>query len=181
MGARHDQITALAAQSRSRLDAIEADSRRGDDEKREAAATERREFSKDIARYKARECAADLIGKLPLAIDLGDGRNALILTAETLPNDDAVRITVRVEQDGKDVTPAGLNPWTIVNPPMLVQDAAGEVEISSEADSEEIDHWSVDEDGEPIAIFKPQTITRRYREDPAENIAALIRLKLRGR
>lgn len=39
-----------------------------------------------------------------------------------------VSLSVRVTRDGRDITPPDLNPISYVNPPILVPDAAGDVD-----------------------------------------------------
>lgn len=71
----------------------------------------------------------------------------------------AVRIYVRITRNanGRDVTPDDLNPIDIVNPPILVDDPAGDVVIT-------------DEDGE-----------HRYREDLEAILIGIVRDLLRQR
>ena len=54
----------------------------------------------------------------------------LTITSLAMDGDNA-RVTVRVDDGGSDVTPPTLNPVIIVNPPILVPDANGDIERSS--------------------------------------------------
>jgi hypothetical protein len=65
------------------------------------------------------------------SIEVGKGRIVTIDSIEALPKNDAVKLTITLTQDGKDVTPKGFNPWIIANPPTLVDDPNGDVVIES--------------------------------------------------
>ena len=78
---------------------------------------------------------------------------------------DAFRIRVRIERisNSRDVTPDDLNPIVVVNPPYLVEDAAGDVTIKG----------TDPETGEPV--------THTYREDLEANLLGIVRDILRER
>ena len=60
------------------------------------------------------------------------------LTAAMDASSGDVLFTARIEKAGVDVTPPDLNPIRIVNPPYLVEDAAGDVTIAYlDADGQE--------------------------------------------
>lgn len=75
-------------------------------------------------------------------------------------------LTVRVERDGRDVTPADLNPVRIVNPPLLVPDPAGDVVVEERSTDRRTGVETVE--------------TVRYREDPAAALLVVLRDLIRG-
>lgn len=75
-------------------------------------------------------------------------------------------LTVRVERDGRDVTPADLNPVRIVNPPLLVPDPAGDVVVEERSTDRRTGAETVE--------------TVRYREDPAAALLVVLRDLIRG-
>jgi hypothetical protein len=115
---------------------------------------------KEVARYKARECRDALTLRLPVVVSLGGTREARIVACETLLNDAAVKMTVHVFQNDVDVTPEGLNPWIVVNPPMLVDDPAGDVVLRSR---------------DPI---DGSETVRTLREDPVAVLEGIVARKL---
>lgn len=132
MGARFDAIAALAV-----------------------AATNQTQAAKDISRYKTEQAVAAFTAS-PVEIPIKGTQTATIKSVEALPNNDGVRLTVAVFDAGKDVTPPDLNPWIVLNPPMLVEDAAGDVQIAA-----------MDRDG--------KAVTRTFREDPAAVLVDIVR------
>jgi len=120
-------------------------------------------MSREIARYKVRESANAL--SVPLSIPLSDRRQARVVAVERLRADDAIKLTVAVYDDRADVTPEDLNPWIIVNPPMLVDDPSGDIVLDI-----------IEPDPKTGEIIK--TGERRLREDPSAAIIDLIRRKL---
>lgn len=147
---RRDAIDAIVATSADRLAAISSQ-KVSPSEKQAAIATEQAETAQTLLRYKAEQAHAAVT--VPSVIDLGGKRQAHITSAEVAG--DALQITVSVIENGKDVTPESLNPWIIVNPPMLVSDPAGDVEIVGDAGQK-----------------------RMFREDPEAAIADIVRRNL---
>lgn len=75
-------------------------------------------------------------------------------------------LTGRLERNGRDVTPADLNPIRIVNPPVLVPDPAGEVAIEQRTTDR---------------LTGIETVTtERYREDPAAALLLVLRDLIKG-
>lgn len=66
----------------------------------------------------------------------------------------AVELSVRITRDGVDITPADLNPLIYVNPPTIVSDPAGEIDLGPERG--------------------------RFREDPRAALLIAVRETLRG-
>jgi hypothetical protein len=81
-------------------------------------------------RIKAQALAAmtDLIGE---SVDRGAFRITLT-DIDYYPAHDALRFRLRINRisNGNNVTPADLNPIIVVNPPILVDDAAGDIVLS---------------------------------------------------
>jgi hypothetical protein len=83
----------------------------------------------EVARYKARESRDALFSHLPIVIPLSSTREAHIVSAEMSSDDNALQMVVRVFDGRRDVSPNNLNPWFVINPPMLMEDASGDITI----------------------------------------------------
>jgi hypothetical protein len=159
MAARHEHIQALADEARIRRAAIGVDGRLSEAERAAALARDVRETAKAVARYKAAEHYKVLDAfALPHVIELSGGRAVTIGKLTRPPDDDYLEIFILWTKNG--ATQPFDNPWRIVNPPLLVADPAGDVELVG-----------LDADGNEER--------RRYREDPLAVLVGLMERKLR--
>lgn len=159
MGARHEHIQSLVDASRIRRAALSVDARLSDSAREAALTRETRDTATAIRRYKAGEHRKGLEGlTLPHAISLSGNRRVIIKQVVSAPDDDWLEIVISWTKDG--VPRPFSNPWRIVNPPLLVQDAAGDVEIVGQ-----------DIDGNEER--------RTYREDPLAVLTGLMERRLR--
>lgn len=139
MAARHEHIQSLIA---------------GEGAGRDPASTAR-----TIVRYKVAQHHAELT-KLPLPhkIALSGNRTVIIENSRAVTGDDYLEIVISWTKDGA-AQPFD-NPWRIVNPPLLVSDPAGDVDLVG-----------VDVDGNEERT--------RYREDPLAVLTGLMERRLR--
>lgn len=124
MGERNDAIAALVADADSKATVIATDNGKDAAQKQVEIAAVRLKASKDLNAYKAAQLLG-VLGNLPLDIPLSGKRVVTVRSATATP--DYLELTVSLTVAGVDATPANFNPWRIVNPPMLVPDAAGDV------------------------------------------------------
>ena len=94
------------------------------------------------AAHKAAAMAAmaDMIGA---SVDRGAFR-ITITDLDYYPVRDALRIRIRVNRisNGNNVTPAGVNPIIVVNPPILIDDPAGDI-VRTWTDRQGVEHTRV--------------------------------------
>lgn len=119
---------------------------------------------RDIAGLRARGLAdvAAVVGRSlvrgSVQIDLLAGPEHVLHATRDLDGDPVsvagVRMTLRFLRNGIDVTPPDFNPWTVINPPLLVEDPVGEIDLGPAAGG-------------------------RYREDPAAAIREVVLQKAR--
>ena len=115
--------------------------------------------SLEIKRLKAAEHRKAIEAlSLPRLVELSAKRAVTIETLRAVPEDDYLEIVISWTKDG--VPRPFSNPWRIVNPPLLVPDPAGDVEIPSQ-----------DIDGNPQV--------ERFREDPLAVLVDLMERKLK--
>ena len=112
---------------------------------------------RDRARVKAQAMAvlSDMVGK-------SVARGAFTITLASLslhPRQDLLVFTLKVTRtsNGKDVTPADLNPIRVYNPPILVDDPAGDIVQTST---------------DPVT---QEVTTRRLREDLRACLLDIVR------
>ena len=74
---------------------------------------------------------ADAFAAITDVVTFTGARFSVTVLARPTRDGEGVRINVRITRNanGNDVTPSDLNPILIVNPPYLVEDAAGDVYI----------------------------------------------------
>lgn len=100
------------------------------------------------------------VGKLPLAVDAGGGRQVMV-TKAVMTKDRRLRLHLRFLLDGKDVTPADGALHFVTGPPLLIADPAGTEE-----------RVRLDPDGKQVV--------RTYRVDPEAALRpALIALAVK--
>jgi hypothetical protein len=62
------------------------------------------------------------------SVGRGERRLTILEGPDAVPGGVRVVVSVTRMSDGVDVTPTGLNPVTIINPPLLVPDASGPIQ-----------------------------------------------------
>lgn len=87
------------------------------------------------------------------------GQRVVTITERPHVVDGAVQLGVRVMRGTRDVTPPDLNPIRIVNPPVLVPDDAGDVELMATT---------------RLPDGTRAQVAHRFREDPAEALRRVI-------
>lgn len=94
---------------------------------------------RDRARIKAQAMGilTDMIGQ---SVDRGAFR-ITITDLDFYPARDALRIRIRVNRisNGNNVTPAGVNPIIVINPPILVDDPQGTI-VQTWTDPQGVEH-----------------------------------------
>lgn len=120
-----------------------------------------------VPREERQRIKAEAVSALPRLASrtISRGRWRVTITADPVAVQRkgtwCAELAVRIDRDGKDVTPADLNPIRLVNPPVLVPDPAGEVVIEQRV----TDRFTGIE----------TTTATRYREDPAGALLLVLR------